>query len=248
METRFEFKDFAKVFAFGIILYAIFITLFGVFPKITEFTDSIHPTLSFIITYGIQIIILFCPLYFFAIRKYQAGFADFGFQKISFGKLFTYVFSTYIFYFLITAAISTYLYTNQVELPGYKGQESHLPLFGTDVIGYVGATFFIVFLAPILEEVFFRGFVYRTLVKTWSVWFGSIMSAVLFALFHFEFQSFIPLLILGLLLNFNYQKTGSLWTSICFHSMNNAIALSMEIYLYYHPDFLNELVKPLGLL
>ncbi len=248
METRFEFKDFAKVFALGITLYSICVTLFGIFPQITGFTDLLHPTLSFAISYSIQISILFLPLYLFVIKKYQASFADFGFQKTSIAKIISYVFSTYIFYFIVTAVISTYLYTNQVELPGYQGQESHLPLFGTDVVGFVGATFFVVFLAPVLEEIFFRGFVYRILVKTWSVWFGSIMSAVLFALFHFEFQSFIPLLLLGFLLNFNYQKTGSLWTSICFHSMNNAIALSMEVYLYYHPNFLNELVKPLGLL
>ncbi len=248
METRFEFKDFTKVFALGIILYSIFISLFAAFPQISGFTDSLHPTLSFIFSYCIQVLILFLPLYLFVIRKYQANFADFGFQKLSIAKLIAYVLSTYIFYFIFTAAISTYLYTNKVELPGYQGQESHLPLFGTDVIGYIGAIFFVVLLAPILEEIFFRGFVYRILAKTWSVWFGSIVSAILFALFHFEFQSFIPLLILGLLLNFNYQRTGSLWTSICFHSMNNAIALSMEFYLYNHPDFLNELVKPLGLL
>ncbi len=248
MDTRFEFKDFAKVFALGIFLYALFVVLFGVFPQIITFTDSIHPTLSFIINYSLQIFILFFPLYIFIIRKYQANFADFGFQKVSIGRLISYVLGTYIFYFILTAAISSYLYSYQVHLPGYQPQESHLPLFGTDLFGYLGATFFIVLVAPVLEEIFFRGFVYRILAKTWSVWFGSIVSAILFALFHFEFQSFIPLLILGFLLNYNYQKTSSLWTSICFHSLNNAIALSMEIYLYYHPDFLKELVKPLGLL
>lgn len=248
METRFEFRDFAKVFGLGIVLYALLIGIFSVFPQINQITNALHPTLSFVINYSLQVFILFFPLYIFVIKKYQATFIDFGFERTSIKKLIAYVLGTYIFYFILTAVISTYLYSNQVELPGYKPQVSHLPLFGTDIIGFVGATFFVVFLAPVLEEIFFRGFVYRVLVKTWSIWFGSIMSAVLFALFHFEFQSFIPLLLLGFILNFNYQKTGSLWTAIFFHSLNNAIALGMEVYLYYHPDFLKELVKPLGLL
>lgn len=248
METRFEFKDFVKVFGLGIFIYSIFLTIFAYIPAIGASINSLHPTLSFLINYSIQIFILFFPVYIFVVKKYQANSSDFGFQRISLGRLTLYVLGTYIFNFVLTAAISTYLYSYQLDLPGYKPQASHLTLFGTDMFGYISAFFFVVLLAPFLEEVFFRGFVYRILIKTWSPWFGSIITALLFALFHFEFQSFIPLFILGLLLNFTYQRTSSIWTSVCFHSLNNAVALGMEVYVYYHPDFLKELVKPIGLL
>ena len=111
-----------------------------IFPQITGFTDLLHPTLSFAISYSIQISILFLPLYLFVIKKYQASFADFD-SKTSIAKIISYVFSTYIFYFIVTAVISTYLYTNQVELRLSRSRIT-FATFGTDVVGFVGATFF----------------------------------------------------------------------------------------------------------
>lgn len=247
METRFEFKDFAKVFGLGIFLYGLLILLFSLFPQVSDFVDSLHPTLAFSIQYMIQLLILFLPLWIFIIRKYRSTLSDFGFIKVGLKNFISTILGSYILYFILTLIISSLLYKEQIDLPGYKPQESHLPLFGTDIFGIIGATFFIVIIAPIFEEIFFRGFVYRILVKTWSMWFGSLISAILFALFHFEFQSFIPLFILGLILNYNYQRTGSLWTSIGFHALNNSVAFAIEVYLYYNPGTINELVKPLGL-
>lgn len=247
METRFEFKDFAKVFGLGIFLYAFSVLLFGLFPQVSELLNSLHPTLAFSLQYLLQLLILFIPLWIFVVGKYQATAFDFGFMKVGIWKFASTVLSSYVFYFILTIIISSILYKEQIDLPGYRPQESHLPLFGTDMIGVVGATFFIVIVAPLFEEIFFRGFVYRVLAKTWSVGFGSFMSAILFALFHFEFQSFIPLFILGLILNYNYQRTSSLWTAIGFHALNNGIAFSLEVFLYYNPGALNDLVNPLGL-
>lgn len=248
METKFEFRDFAKVFAMGILIYAVLVLIFSLMPTLPDLIESWHPTAAFIVNYTLQLIVLFFPLWFFVIRKYAANFSDFGFAKVPLSKMLKTIFSSYFFYIVVTVIISSLLYVEQIEIPGYKAQEAHLPLFGDDLIGIISAVGFIVFAAPILEEIFFRGFVYRVLTKTWPIWFGSIISALLFALFHFEFQSFIPLFFLGLLLNYNYQKTLSLWTSIGFHFFNNAFAFAIEIYLYYNPEALKDVLTPLGFL
>lgn len=248
LDTRFEFRDFAKVFGSGILIYAFLIGIFSVFPGIPGTVEDLHPAISFTINYSLQLLILFSPLYYFVLRKYAASPGDFGLQGVKISKLLFTVICTYIFYIALTIIISTYLYVEQVDLPGYHPQDSHLPLFGTDMAGMITAIIFIVIIAPIFEEIFFRGFVYRVLKKTWSLWFGSIVSAALFALFHFEFQSFIPIFILGILLNYNYERTGSLWTSIAFHMLNNGVAFGMELYMFTHPEFLNDLVSPLGLI
>lgn len=247
METRFEFSDFAKVFGFGVLLYAAFLGIISYFPGFYHWLDGFHPALGFSISYLIQILIMFLPLWIFVIRKYQANFSDFGLVKLPFWKCVFTVIGTYIFYIVLSMGISTLLYTTETELPGYQAQESHIPLFGVDALGLTLAPFFIILLAPFLEEIFFRGFVYRILTKTWPIWFASIISALFFALFHFEFQSFIPLFILGILLNFTYQKTQSLWTAFAFHAMNNAIAFAFELYLYYNPsalDFISATILP----
>ncbi len=247
METRFEFKDFAKVFAFGILLYAGVFGTIAYFPGFYKWIDGLHPALGFSISYLIQIFIIFFPLSILVIRKYGATLADFGLVKVSFWRWLFTIIGTYIFYIVISLGISTFLYTTETELPGYQAQDSHIPLFGIDTLGLSLAPFFIVLLAPFLEEIFFRGFVYRIFTKTWPIWFASITSALFFALFHFEFKSFIPLFILGILLNFTYQRTQSLWTSFGFHAMNNAIAFAFELYLYYNPqalDFISAAIMP----
>ena len=73
------------------------------------------------------------------------------------------------------------------------------------------------------------------------MWLASILTAVLFALIHFQLQTFIPLFFLGLILNYAYQRTGSVWTAVVFHSLNNTIAFSLEVYLYFHPEALDVL-------
>lgn len=246
METRFEFNDFAKVFAFGIILYVGIFAGIAAFPGFTAWLDELHPAIAFSISYLIQIFIMFFPLWLI-VKKYQPNFADFGFAKVGFWKWLFTIIGTYVFYLVISVGISTLLYTNEIELPGYQAQESHVPLFGIDTLGLTLAPLFIILIAPFLEEIFFRGFVYRIFTKTWPIWLASIISALFFALFHFEFQSFIPLFILGILLNFTYQKTQSLWTSFAFHALNNSIAFAFELYLYYNPsalDFVSATILP----
>ena len=245
MDTRFEFRDFIKVFALSILLYAGFTLLFIYFPGADEFLESVHPTVSFMLTYLIQFVILFFPLWIFVIEKYGASFKDFGFQKIKIGKLLKNVIGFYLLYFLIASTLSILLSTSGLQLPGYEAQESYIPLFGDDALGFISAFLLIIGVAPFLEEFFFRGFVYKVLSKTWSIPVGSLITAGLFALIHFQIQSFFPIFILGLFLNVVYQRTQSLWAPIAFHALNNSLAFGFDVYLHFHPELLQQMQEKL---
>ncbi len=182
--------------------------------------------------------VLFVPLYVFVIRPYSAGWKDFGMKKVSVGKLILTVLAGYISYILISTGLLALFTALQTDLPGYQPQESYLPFFGTDVKGLVVAFIFIVLVAPFLEELYFRGFVYRTLAQRWPLWISNLVAALFFAGAHFQIQNVIPLILLGLVLNTIYQRTGSLWTSIAFHVFNNLIAFNVQVFLYFHPDLI----------
>ena len=177
------------------------------------------------------------------VGKYNATFEDLGFKKVKISELLKVVFTAYIVYLLITYSLSLILNATGVSVPGYQDQESYIPLFGKDLMGYAVGFLLVGVLAPFIEEILFRGFIYRVFIKTWPLWFGSILSAALFALIHVQFQTFIPLFILGLLLNYSYNKTGSLWTSIVLHSMNNILAFAIEVYFSLHPEALAYLAQ-----
>lgn len=215
--------------------------LFQVFPQAATALDGFHPTISFLIQYLIQFAILFFPLWLFVVDKYNLSLSDLGFKKVSIWQVIKTVMLCYGFYLVASMAIAAILSYTGLRLPGFEEQDSYLPLFGYDFFGLSIAFIVVAVLAPLLEELFFRGFIYRTFKKTWPVWLASILTAVVFALVHFQFQTFLPLFFLGLILNYAYQRTGSLWTSVAFHSLNNTIAFAFDIYLYFHPEVLEQI-------
>jgi hypothetical protein len=56
-----------------------------------------------------------------------------------------------------------------------------------------------------------------------------ILSAAIFSFIHFQFYGFLPRMFLGILLGYMFYITGSLWTSILMHFLNNGAA----VVLYY---------------
>lgn len=241
--TPFTLKDFFKFACTVLGLYAGVFALFTYVPQIHEATEAWHPAWSFLLEYGIQIAVLLGPLWFFFLRGGKATLADFGFKKIAAFRLAWLIPAYYLFYLLFSFGFYSLFSLVAEETPGYNMQESYVPFFGDDALGLIVGFLCVSILAPLLEEMVFRGFIYRIFVKVWPVWLGSTLTALLFAGIHFQFQTFIPLFFLGLILNSIYQRGGSLWASIGFHSLNNTIAFAAQLYFYSHPNVLEQLEK-----
>lgn len=104
-----------------------------------------------------------------------------------------------------------------------------LGLCNENVLVVLGAILLIAVLAPISEELFFRGFLFAGLRKRFSLWPAIIVSGLLFGLVHAPTGlTTVPLLaVLGGLLAWFYAWTGSLWPSVIMHLINNSLALSV---------------------
>jgi membrane protease YdiL (CAAX protease family) len=79
-------------------------------------------------------------------------------------------------------------------------------------------------LAPIAEELYFRGYVFRSYLRTQSVPVAYGATSVLFAVLHLNWQALLPILVLSLLLCLAYRRTGSIIPSIVGHAVNNTAA------------------------
>jgi hypothetical protein len=86
-------------------------------------------------------------------------------------------------------------------------------------------------LAPVAEELVFRGAVLRTLLawKPERRWLMIVLSALLFALAHLNPAQLLHPFAIGLLLGWMYERTGSVVPGIVFHWANNTVA-----YLLFH--------------
>lgn len=82
-----------------------------------------------------------------------------------------------------------------------------------------------VVLAPLFEELFFRGFLFRGLARTWGWPLGAIVSGAIFGAVHLQLTVFIPLFGLGVVLAWVYERTGSIWTAILLHAVFNGLSV-----------------------
>ena len=79
------------------------------------------------------------------------------------------------------------------------------------------------------EELTFRGVLQQGLARKMNPHIAIVVSAAIFSFIHFQFFGFLPRMFLGLLLGYMFYITGSLWTSILMHFVNNATA----VVVYY---------------
>lgn len=96
--------------------------------------------------------------------------------------------------------------------------------------------FFVLLLAPVLEELIFRYYIFQALKMKYSIYVATVTSSALFSLVHLpNLRNFIPSFILGILSCIVLSKTGKIKYSIILHFLTNlfwvfSIIVSPQIY------------------
>lgn len=86
-------------------------------------------------------------------------------------------------------------------------------------------------IAPMIEEILFRGVLFPALRGRLPFWQAAALSGLFFGALHANWVSFLPIASLGMLLAYLYEATGSLYASIAVHAMHNGImVLLMFVY------------------
>ena len=85
---------------------------------------------------------------------------------------------------------------------------------------------------PLVEEIFFRGFVMGGLLPRLGPWRGIVASSLVFSGFHIftGVGVLVPVFLTGVLLAWLYWRTGSLWPGIAVHAGQNALAVALVLY------------------
>lgn len=106
---------------------------------------------------------------------------------------------------------------------------------GSGAAGFVVVALLICVVAPLMEELFFRGFFFSALRSRMNVWWAAILGGLAFGSLHIlNFLVGIPveaavagtvsLTVFGFLLCLVYWRTGSLYPCIGAHALNNTFA------------------------
>lgn len=78
-----------------------------------------------------------------------------------------------------------------------------------------------VLVAPVAEEIIFRGYLYPVVKRYSERWFAALFTGILFGVVHFNLMSFPALVVMGVVLVVLYEITGSLWVPIACHAAYN---------------------------
>jgi membrane protease YdiL (CAAX protease family) len=93
--------------------------------------------------------------------------------------------------------------------------------------------FAVVILAPIAEEIFFRGVVFNAWLREGGRRWAFIGSSALFALIHVSEVALVPIFLLGLALAWIYQRTGSLLAPMAMHATVNGISVALALLVRF---------------
>ncbi len=102
-------------------------------------------------------------------------------------------------------------------------------IFDSDY-GWWGAFFKVAVVAPIVEELIFRGIILQGLRRNYNAFVAVFMSALLFSLYHLNPWQMPATFILGLLLGWIMIRANNIILSILGHSINNLLVLLSITY------------------
>lgn len=114
---------------------------------------------------------------------------------------------------------------------GVLADISSMFTFSDDPVANVIFFVILVISPAVLEEFCLRGIVCGRLAK-YNRWAAVIFSAVLFSLMHMTVNQIPFAFLAGLLLGYVYLRTGSIWSCVIIHAVNNGFAYFCE-YLFY---------------
>jgi uncharacterized protein len=186
-------------------------------------TASGPPGLVISATFVQDVALIAAALVFAAMWSHGLTPASFGLRPVAFGPAIGWTLLTFAAFWVLTAIYITAVgEPDQQELTRDLREEESL----TALIGY---GVLLAFVAPLTEELFFRGFVFGVLREKIGVAGGALATGVVFGLVHVTgspVETVGVLVILGVLLCLLFARTGSLLPCIALHAINNAISFA----------------------
>jgi membrane protease YdiL (CAAX protease family) len=199
-----------------------------VLPALLPAPGSRTPSvLGFLLSAVVLDILLVAIVYFRVVRPRIITWADMGLTRVALPLSWRSGLTATPVLFLLAAALELALKVlgiRQTQLDSLEWLRT-VPFWQYALVAFAAAV-----LAPIAEEIYFRGYVFRAYLDQKGPVQAYVFSSLLFALVHLNLPALLPIFVVGLFLAFLYHRTGSVIPGIMAHAFNNAIAF---IVLYF---------------
>ncbi|MGE6537437.1 CPBP family intramembrane glutamic endopeptidase [Bacillus luti] len=157
---------------------------------------------------------------FYEYRKHRVSFASFINKNETFNLVQVFYIAIILCMFSYGYLI-LYMYSFAWITPDFIMNALHEPIVDS-AGGYVYQIIMVVFIAPIIGEFVFRGFLLQRFAAKWGTSIAMIAVAFLFAMLHVDF---LGAALFSIVLSIVYIRTKSLLMPIAIHMLNNAIVI-----------------------
>lgn len=204
------------------ILFSLFGDIFGLFYWVIG-NEVAYFMLSFIVQFIATVVLVF----FVAVTVKKASIADLGIRRAARKDYLKYGILGGAFLMLAIVVLGYPINYLQPDLQPQVFEEilrSVDSLLGFILLFTVGAV-----LAPLSEELLYRGMLYPVLRWYLGPTWGMILAGFIFGLAHLDLWRALPLAAGGAVLCYIYEKTGSILVSTVAHGVWNGV---MSIFVY----------------
>ena len=207
------YKDSRAIGGREIILFLVALPLLGL-PLFWLLPDrTLAPLLGLFFGVGLlAVVVAVAPLGKAALPA--LGFRAVGWRPLVLGTL-------------ATTALSVAVSQLGIEPKGVK----HAMDIARDPAAFLIVLGLLAGLAPLVEELVFRGLLYGWLESRWGSGLAVVVSSLAFAAAHVEPAHVLLVLPLGILFGLLRWRTRSLWPSLVAHVANNGLAVAAAAYL-----------------
>jgi hypothetical protein len=94
-----------------------------------------------------------------------------------------------------------------------------------------GLFFITIIVAPVFEEVVFRGILLPFMVRRAGFWPGVMLVSVVFGGMHLHLPSFLPLFLLSVMFSLAYARTQSLLVPVGMHALFNGVTVALLLLM-----------------
>ena len=94
-------------------------------------------------------------------------------------------------------------------------------------------------LAPVVEEMVFRGYLFGSLRRWLPFWVTSIVVSGLFGMVHGQWNVALDTFVLSMVASYLRERTGAIWSGVMLHFLKNFISFSV---LFLLPEWLQKLI------
>lgn len=131
------------------------------------------------------------------------------------------------------------------QLPALKSSLDAMNMGNENIGGgsFIGAVVVAVIGAPLIEEIVFRGIVFRSLRRVSPAWVAILASSVLFGLYHMNPVQIVYATLMGLVAGIIYEKSNNLLFPILVHVANNLVAAIQGFIPFESGDIIMNVIS-----